>query len=207
MRKTALGPVPAGSPFSGRVGVEHYLKHEYCPADLMKKSVASTIEYCYADQAIARLAEALGHRDDAILFRATRPFLSKSLEPGDAVFSAARFPGKVPGGIQTGNVDLRRLHGKIHARVCRGSAWQWRWGVPSDAAELVSLFKSREFFVQELDRFFARSPAGVGLTPECLLLAGEPTRPVCRLSLQSCQPSRPDAEVGPVDSGDEVRGS
>ena len=57
MRKTALGPVPAGSPFSGRVGVEHYLKHEYCPADLMKKSVASTIEYCYADQAIARLAE------------------------------------------------------------------------------------------------------------------------------------------------------
>ena len=37
MRKTALGPVPAGSPFSGRVGVEHYLKHEYCPADLHEK--------------------------------------------------------------------------------------------------------------------------------------------------------------------------
>jgi predicted alpha-1,2-mannosidase len=34
MRKTALEPVPAGSPFSGRVGVEHYLKHEYCPPTL-----------------------------------------------------------------------------------------------------------------------------------------------------------------------------
>ena len=68
MKKTALAPVPPGSPFSGRVGVEHYLKHEYCPADLMKKSVASTIEYCYADQAIAQLAEALGHHDDAKRF-------------------------------------------------------------------------------------------------------------------------------------------
>ena len=69
MRKTSLAPVPPNSPFSGRVGVEHYLTHEYCPSDLMKKSVASTIEYCYADQSIARLAEALGHKDDAILFK------------------------------------------------------------------------------------------------------------------------------------------
>ena len=29
----------------------------------------------------------------------------------------------------------------------------------------MSLFKSREFFVHELKRFLARSPAGVGLTP------------------------------------------
>ena len=39
-------------------------------------------------------------------------------------------------------------------------------------AELVSLFKSREFFVQELERFFARSPAGVGLTPNAYYWQG-----------------------------------
>jgi putative alpha-1,2-mannosidase len=37
---------------------------------------------------------------------------------------------------------------------------------------LVSLFKSREYFVQELEQFFARSPAGVGLPPNAYYWQG-----------------------------------
>ena len=37
---------------------------------------------------------------------------------------------------------------------------------------MVSLFKSREFFVQELEQFFARSPAGVGLNPNAYYWQG-----------------------------------
>ena len=205
MRKTALGPVPAGSPFSGRVGVEHYLKHEYCPADLMKKSVASTIEYGYADQAIARLGGSARSSRRRHLVSATRPFLSKSLESGDAVFSAARFPEKVPGGIQTGNVDLRRRHGKIHARVCRGERLAMALGRPFGCRGIgVAVQESR--VLRAAARAVFRPLARRRRTePECLLLARKPTRPLCRLSLQLCQPSRPDAEVGPVDSRDEVR--
>ncbi len=165
MKKTALAPVPAGSPFSGRVGVEHFLKHEYCPADLMKKSVASTIEYSYADQAIARLAEALGQHDDAVLFQKHGRFYRNLWNPETQFFqprdSQRRFLAEFKPEMLT-YVDAT---GKFTHAYVEGSAWQWRWGVPSDAAELVSLFKSREFFVQELEQFFARSPAGVGLNP------------------------------------------
>jgi predicted alpha-1,2-mannosidase len=165
MRKTALGPVPAGSPFSGRVGVEYYLNHEYCPGDLMKKSVASTIEYCYADQAIARLAEALGHRDDAVLFKKHGRFYQNLWNPETQFFQPRDSRGKFLPEFRPEMLTYVDLGGKFTHAYVEGSAWHWRWGVASDGAEVVSLFKSREFFVQELERFFARSPAGVGLTP------------------------------------------
>jgi predicted alpha-1,2-mannosidase len=172
MKKTALGPVPAGSPFSGRVGVEHYLEHEYCPADLMKKSVASTIEYSYADQSIARLAEALGHRDDAILFQQHGRFY-KNLWNSETQFFQPRDSRKeFQAEFRPEMLTYLDASGKFTHAYVEGSAWQWRWGVPSDAAELVSLFKSREYFVQELEQFFARSPAGVGLNPNAYYWQG-----------------------------------
>ncbi len=172
MRKTALGPVPVGSPFSGRVGVEHYLKHEYCPADLMKKSVASTIEYCYADQAIARLAEALGHRDDALLFQKHGRFYRNLWNPETQFFHPRDSRGTFLAEFRPEMLTYVDVRGKFTHAYVEGSAWQWRWGVPSDATELVSLFKSRDFFVHELEQFFARSPAGVGLTPNAFYWQG-----------------------------------
>jgi predicted alpha-1,2-mannosidase len=165
MRKTALEPVPAGATFSGRVGVEHYLKHDYCPADLMKKSVASTIEYCYADQAIARLADALGHRDDALMFRRHGAFYRNLWNPETQFFQPRDSKGRFLAEFQPEMLTYVDTTGRYTHAYVEGSAWQWRWGVPSDAAELVPLFKSRGFFVQELEQFFARSPAGVGLIP------------------------------------------
>ncbi len=172
MRKTALGPVPVGSPFSGRVGIEHYLKHEYCPGDLMKKSVSSTIEYCYADQAIARLAAAHGHRDDATLFEQHGRFYRNLWNPQSQFFQPRDSRGTFLAEFKPELLTYADLSGKFTHAYVEGSAWQWRWGVPSDAAELVSLFKSREFFVQELERFFARSPAGVGLNPNAYYWQG-----------------------------------
>src|SRR4029077_6420307 len=69
MRKTALGPTEK-SRFSGRAGIADYLQFHYCPSERVRHSVAHTLEYCYADYAIARLAEALGRREDATLFDA-----------------------------------------------------------------------------------------------------------------------------------------
>jgi predicted alpha-1,2-mannosidase len=55
--------------------------------------------------------------------------------------------------------------GKYTHAYVEGSAWQWRWGVPGDAEALVSLFRSREYFVEQLEQFFEGSPAGVGVNP------------------------------------------
>ena len=165
MRKTALAPVPKGASFSGRVGIEHYLKYEYCPADLMKKSVASTIEYCYADHSIARLAEALGHREDAVLFNQHARFYRNLFNPETQFFHPRDSAGKFADEFQPELLTYVDFTGKLTHAYVEGSAWHWRWGVASDAAELISLFKSREYFVQELDQFFVQSPAKVGVNP------------------------------------------
>ena len=165
MRKTALQPVPAGSPFSGRIGIEHYLRHGYCPADLMKKSVASTIEYCYADQSIARLAEALGHRDDAALFMEHGRFYKSLWNPETQFFQPRDSNRQFLADFQPELLTYVDFTGQFTHAYVEGSAWQWRWGVASDAAELVSLFKSRQSFVDELNQFFERAPAGVGVNP------------------------------------------
>ena len=43
-----------------------------------------------------------------------------------------------------------------------GSALQWRWAVPYDPKGLISLFQSKEFFVEELGQFFSKSDPTMG---------------------------------------------
>lgn len=165
MKQTALGSPPEGSRFSGRKGIEHYLKYEYCPSDLMEKSVASTIEYCYADHAIALFAEALGRRDDAELFRKHAAWYRNLWNPKTEFFHPRDSHGNFSPDFQPDLLTYLDIsHTYTHAYV-EGSAWQWRWGVPADADEVVKLFKSREDFVHELEIFFEKAPKGVSVNP------------------------------------------
>lgn len=172
MKKTALGPVPAGSAFSGRVGIDHYLKYEYCPSDFMKKSVASTIEYCYADQAITKLAEALGHKDDAALFQQHGNFYRNLWNPQTQFFHPRDAQKKFSPDFRPELLTYLDASGKYTHAYVEGSAWQWRWGVPSDGAAVVSLFKSKEYFVEQLNEFFTKAPSGVGVNPNAYYWQG-----------------------------------
>ena len=60
MRKGALGIRVRKEGFNPREGMADCLKYHYCPDDLMGESVSKTLEYCYADDAISKLAKALG---------------------------------------------------------------------------------------------------------------------------------------------------
>jgi len=171
MRKTALGPTPAGAKFTGRKGIEEYLKYEYCPADLMSQAVSRTLEYCYADHACARLAEALGHREDAALFDKHAQYYRNLWNPETQYFQPRNSQGKFE--------EFRPLlltyadAGKKYTDdYVEGSALQWRWAVSFDAVGLISLFKSREYFVQELEEFFAKSEPDVGLRPNAYYWQG-----------------------------------
>ncbi len=164
MRKTALGPTK-GSRFSGRTGIEEYLKYQYCPSDRVKQSVARTLEYCYADQAIARLAEALGHREDKTLFDSHAQFYRHLWNAETQYFQPRDAQGVFFASFKPLLLTYLDRGGKFTDAYVEGSALQWRWGVPFDATGLVSLFKSREFFVQELEHFFSESVPAVGLPP------------------------------------------
>ncbi|HEY1599467.1 MAG TPA: GH92 family glycosyl hydrolase [Pirellulales bacterium] len=165
MRKTALGPTPPGAAFSGRKGIEDYLKYEYCPADLMSQAVSRTLEYCYADHAIARLAEALGHRDDAQLFDKHAQYYRKLWNPETQYFQPRDSQGRFVAEFRPLLLTYADAGKKYTDDYVEGNALQWRWAVTFDPAGLIALFKSREYFVDELDEFFAKSEPEVGVRP------------------------------------------
>jgi predicted alpha-1,2-mannosidase len=157
MRRTALAPTPPGAAFSGREGVEQYLQYGYCPAGLVRNSVTRTLEYSWADHAISLLAESLGYTEDAALFHKHSQSYRNVWNPGTQYFQPRGAQGSFVEPFKPLLLTYFDRKGKYTKDYVEGSALQWRWGAPFDAEGMISLFKSREYFVEELNRFFAKS--------------------------------------------------
>lgn len=162
MRQTALVGKPADSRFSGRDGLVDYLKYGYCPSDSMSKAVSATLEYAWCDHALSLLARALGHDDDAATF-------ARNAQSYRNLWDASRlfFVPRDSNGVFMENFDPLVLSYTDWDReytddFVEGSAMMWRWGVPFDPEGLVSLFPSKEQFVQELEDYFERTNDTVG---------------------------------------------
>jgi predicted alpha-1,2-mannosidase len=157
MRRTALAPTPPGAAFSGRQGVERYLQFGYCPAGLVERSVSRTLEFAWADHAISLLAESLGHHDDAALFREHSQFYRNLWNTNTQYFQPRDAQGKFGEPFKPLLLTYLDRGDKFTKDYVEGSALQWRWAAPFDADGLISLFKSRDYFVNELNSFFAKS--------------------------------------------------
>jgi predicted alpha-1,2-mannosidase len=162
MRRTALAPTPPGATFSGREGVEDYLKYGYCPSGHMEESVSRTMEFAWADHAISLLAESLGHREDATLFREHSQFYRNLWNPNTQYFQPRDTQGKFFEPFKPLLLTYFDRKKEFTKDYVEGSALQWRWAAPHDAEALISLFKSREYFVEELNNFFAQSDPAMG---------------------------------------------
>lgn len=162
MRRTALEPTPPGAAFSGREGVADCVKFGYCPSDRMEESVARTLEFAWADQAIAGLAEALGKREDAELFRSHARFYTNLWNPQTQYFQPRDSHGKFFEPFKPLLLTYFDRKGEFTKGYVEGSALQWRWGAPHDAAGMISLFTNRDYFVRELNDFFAKSDSAMG---------------------------------------------
>lgn len=162
MRRTALAPTPPGAAFSGREGVEDYLKYGYCPSGRMEESVSRTMEFAWADHAISLLAETLGHPEDATLFREHSRFYRNLWNTNTQYFQPRDAQGKFFEPFKPLLLTYMDRGGKFTKDYVEGSALQWRWAAPHDAAGMISLFKSRDYFVEELNRFFAKSDPAMG---------------------------------------------
>jgi predicted alpha-1,2-mannosidase len=157
MKATALAPTPPGSPFSGRGGVEHYVALGYCPADKMKKSVSSTLEYACADHSIARLAGALGYPEDAALFHKHAQFYKNLWNPETRHFHPRNADGSFADKFKPLLLTYMDRSGEYTHAYVEGSALQWRWAMPSDPQGLIALFGGPGVFAEELNDFFAKS--------------------------------------------------
>jgi len=162
MRRTALARTGPGAAFSGREGVEAYLQYGYCPAGLVRNSVTRTLEYSWADYAISLLAESLGNAEDAALFRKHAQSYRNVWNPATQYFQPKDAQGKFVEPFKPLLLTYLDRKGKYTKDYVEGSALQWRWGAPFDAEGMIALFKSREYFVEELNSFFAKSDPAMG---------------------------------------------
>lgn len=161
MRQTALDGPPEGTKFAGRQGLEGYLELGYCPSDKMSKALGKTFEYAYADSSLALLAEDLGHTEDAEVFRKHSLFYRNLWNPESQYFHPRSSTGEFQE-IDPLQLSYTDSEGRLTDDLVEGSALQWRWAIPFDPEGLVSLFKSREYFVQELEAYFEGSSKNVG---------------------------------------------
>ena len=68
LKKHATEPGSADKGY-GRRGIEDYLKLGYVAEDHTHQSAAETVDSAYGDFCIAQIAEKLGHKEDAEMFR------------------------------------------------------------------------------------------------------------------------------------------
>lgn len=164
MRQTALVGVPAGSKFGGREAQSEYLKLGYCPVDKTSDAVSATLEAAWSDHALMLLARELGHAEDAAQFARCAKSYQNLWNP-DAQF----FQPKDSGGNFPKQEDFKPLlltyldfDRKYTRGYVEGSAMQWRWSVPYDPEGLISLFKSKDCFISELENYMANAKPGPG---------------------------------------------
>ena len=157
MKESALGINIPDKGFRPRNGISEYLKYNYCPADLMGEAVSKTLEYCYADDAISKLAKALGKEEDAKLFATHSTYYKNIWNPETQYFQPRDTSGKFVEKFDPLLLTYFDSDGEYTDDYVEGSALQWRWALFFDAKGLISLFKNKDYFISELNDFFEKS--------------------------------------------------
>jgi predicted alpha-1,2-mannosidase len=157
MRRAALGIEPKREGYNPRGGMADCLKYHYCPDDLMDKSVSKTLEYAYADDAVSKLAKELGHEEDAKLFADHSQYYRNIWNPETQYFHPRTTSGEFVKNFKPQKLTYLDFDHKYTNGYVEGSALQWRWALFFDPDGLISLFKSKDYFISELNDFFALS--------------------------------------------------
>jgi predicted alpha-1,2-mannosidase len=128
----------------------------------MDEAVSKTLEYAYADDAISKLATALGYEDDAKLFKEHSKYYRNVWNPETQYFHPRNSSGEFTEKFKPLKLTYLDFSGKYTDDYVEGSALQWRWALFFDPEGLISLFDSKEYFVSELNDFFALSDSTLG---------------------------------------------
>ncbi|MCF7885266.1 MAG: GH92 family glycosyl hydrolase [Candidatus Marinimicrobia bacterium] len=137
----------APTDFQGRCGLDYYNKSGYIPHDIEWGgwgSVSTTLEDCYNDFCIARVAKAMGKTEDYSLFRKRAGFY-KNLYDQNSGFMRPR------------NKDgswKKPFAPQEWEGFTEGNSWSYSWFVPHDVPGLMELMGKAQF-IEKLDHLFS----------------------------------------------------
>ncbi len=135
----------------GRLGVEHYNKLGYVPCDVnVRENVARTLEYCYDDFTIWKLAKAL-NRPQAEIDR----FYQRANYYKNVFDTSTNF---MRGKKKNGQWSEPFVPEKWGGDFTEGCAWHYTWSVFHNPQGLIDLMGGRKAFVDKLDAVFTTPP-------------------------------------------------
>ena len=131
-------------------GLADYRKLGYIPADREGESVSKLIEYNYNDWAVSKVAEHLGHTDDAKIQRERSQNYKHLFDPKTQFIRAKLSDGKFTEPFDP--IDMG--HTRSYHDYTESNAWQTTFGVQHDNKGYIELWGGREAFVQKLDALY-----------------------------------------------------
>ncbi|HTJ77725.1 MAG TPA: GH92 family glycosyl hydrolase [Rariglobus sp.] len=138
-------------------GLDDYKEFGYIPVRVQMKrrapTVSATLEYSVDDAAIARMAAALGKKDDAAFF-AKRAQNFRNVFDAKTGFMRPRYPDGT--WLETFNPNLVGSS----RNYTEGSAWHYLWAATHDIPALIDMLGGREKFIAKLDEFFSAPVEG-----------------------------------------------
>jgi len=146
LKKHATEPGNADKGY-GRRGIEDYLKLGYVAEDHTHQSAAETVDSAYGDFCIAQIAEKLGHKEDAEMFRQRSHNWRKLF---DAKTNFLR--GKNSDGSWVTHNGEPFDPVRWGSPYVEGAAWQHRWDVPHEPEELFKAMGGDAVSAAELEK-------------------------------------------------------
>ena len=145
-------------------------KHGYIPWNLEpeNETVAKALEYCAADDGVAKVAKLLGKKDDYEYFFNRSRSYKKYYDPETRFLRAVGTDGKFRLPFNPFFAEHRTND------YTEGNAWQYTFLVPHDVKGLINLFGSDKAFMSKLDSlFFVEGWAGDNASPDMSGMTGQ----------------------------------
>lgn len=145
-------------------------EHGYIPWNLEpeNETVAKALEYCAADDGVAKVAKLLGKTDDYEYFFNRSRSYKKYYDPETRFLRAVGTDGKFRLPFNPFFAEHRTND------YTEGNAWQYTFLVPHDVKGLIKLFGSDKAFMSKLDSlFFVEGWAGDNASPDMSGMTGQ----------------------------------
>lgn len=145
-------------------------EHGYIPWNLEpeNETVAKALEYCAADNGVAKVAKLLGKSDDYEYFFNRSRSYKKYYDPETRFMRAVGTDGKFRLPFNPFFAEHRTND------YTEGNAWQYTFLVPHDVKGLINLFGSDKAFMSKLDSlFFVEGWAGDNASPDMSGMTGQ----------------------------------
>ena len=145
-------------------------EHGYIPWNLEpeNETVAKALEYCAADDGVAKVAKLLGKVDDYEYFFNRSRSYKKYYDPETRFLRAVGTDGKFRLPFNPFFAEHRTND------YTEGNAWQYTFLVPHDVKGLIQLFWSDKAFMSKLDSlFFVEGWAGDNASPDMSGMTGQ----------------------------------